>query len=59
MKKMNKAKVEIANQILERLNDLRATVNAKPGISKRRIDYLFGITEGLTSALAIICEEGE
>ncbi|MSD84597.1 hypothetical protein GKC32_09370 [Lactobacillus curvatus] len=56
---MNKAKVEIANQILERLNDLRATVNAKPGPSKRRVDYLFGITEGLTSALAIICEEGE
>ncbi|WP_413525915.1 hypothetical protein [Latilactobacillus curvatus] len=40
---MNKAKVEIANQILERLNDLRATVNANPGTSKRRIDYLFGI----------------
>lgn len=56
---MNKAKVEIANQILERLNDLRATVNAKPGPSKRRVDYLFGIAEGLTSALAIICEEGE
>lgn len=53
---MNKSKVEISNQILERLNDLKKSVESD---NKRGISYLFGVVDGLTSALAIICEEGE
>lgn len=56
---MDKAKVEISNQILERLNDLRRAINVIPVHDKQRIAHLFGLIEGLTSALAIICEEGE
>lgn len=53
---MNKSKVEISNQILERLNDLKTAVERG---DKRGTSYSFGLVNGLASALAIICEEGE
>lgn len=53
---MNRTKVELSNQILERLNDLKTAVERN---DKRGISYSFGLVNGLVSALAIICEEGE